>query len=180
MGIGTKIKNHPHRHSREGGNPEARATSVSTKAVRRVFSELPGLSFVPSSCPGFDRQLRIRGDPIYEKVKSTLPKKPFTHVDETGWRKDGVNHWLWCFAAPAAVLYVIERSRGSQVVTSVLGNKYNGVLISDFLKAYNPIESRKQRCLVHLLRLLKKWQVYFAHDRKRTRYFAQLKPKTGS
>ena len=145
------------------------------RQVRRVFSELPGLSFVPSSCPGFDRQLRIRGDPIYEKVKSTLPKKPFTHVDETGWRKDGVNHWLWCFAAPAAVLYVIERSRGSQVVTSVLGNKYNGALISDFLKAYNPIESRKQRCLVHLLRLLKKWQVYFAHDRKRTRYFAQLK-----
>lgn len=145
------------------------------RQVRRVFSELLGLSFVPSSCPGFDRQIRIRGDPIYEKVKSTLSKKAFTHVDETGWRKEGVNHWLWCFAAPAAVLYLIDRSRGSQVVHSVLGKNYNGVLISDFLKAYNPIRSRKQRCLVHLLRLIKKWQVYFADDRKRSRYFAELK-----
>lgn len=145
------------------------------RQVRRVFSELVGLSFVPSSCPGFDRQIRIRGDPIYEKVKSTVSDKPFTHVDETGWRNEGVNHWLWCFASPGAVVYVIDRSRSSQVVSSVLGKKYNGVLISDFLKAYNPIQSLKQRCLVHLLRLIKKWQVYFADDRKRSRYFAELK-----
>jgi len=97
------------------------------------------------------------------------------HVDETGWRNEGVNHWLWCFASLGAVIYVIDRSRGSQVVTSVLGKKYNGVLISDFLKSYNPIESLKQRCLVHLLRLIKKWQVYFVDDRKRSRYFAELK-----
>jgi len=145
------------------------------RQVRRVFQELLGLSFVPSSCPGFDRQIRIRGDPVYEKIKGTLPGKPFIHADETGWRKEGVNHWLWCFASLGAVVYLIDRSRGSKVVRSVLGDEYAGVLVSDFLKAYNPLGSRKQRCLVHLLGRIKKWQVYFAEDRKRSRYFGRLK-----
>lgn len=145
------------------------------RQIRRLFRELLGLSFVASSAPGFDRQIRIRGDPIYEKIKESLPSKPFNHVDETGWRLEGVNHWLWCFAAVGAVIYLIDRSRGGKVVTSVLGKKYGGVLISDFLGAYNRIKSRKQRCLVHLLRLIKKWQVYFAQDKKRRRYFTELK-----
>lgn len=145
------------------------------RPIRRLFRELLGLSFVPSSCPGFDRQIRIRGDPIYEQIKDSLPSKPFNHVDETGWRKEGVNHWLWCFAALGAVIYLIDRSRGGKVVTSVLGKKYAGVLISDFLAAYNRIKSRKQRCLVHLLRLIKKWQIYFAGDKKRYRYFSEMK-----
>ena len=61
------------------------------------------------------------------------------------------------------------------MVAALLGKQYAGVLISDFLAAYNQIQARKQRCLVHLLRLIKKWQVYFASDRKRSQQFAHLK-----
>ncbi len=145
------------------------------RPIRRLFRDLLGLDFDPSSVPGFDRQIRIRGGPLYKQLKQSLPKKPFTHADETGWRKDGINHWLWCFAALGTVVYLIDRRRSGKVVTSVLGKKYGGVLISDFLAAYNRIKSRKQRCLVHLLRLIKKWQVHFADDRKRLRYFTELK-----
>jgi len=42
------------------------------------------------------------------------------------------------------------------VVEEILGKKYDGILVSDFLSAYNKIEAKaKQRCLVHLLRDLK-------------------------
>jgi hypothetical protein len=61
------------------------------------------------------------------------------------------------------------------VVESMLGKKYSGVLISDFLATYNRIICRKQRCLVHLLRLIKKQLVYFESDKKKTKYFLQLK-----
>ena len=145
------------------------------RPIRRLFRDLLGLDFDPSSVVGFDSQIRIRGAPLYEELKKSLPKKPFTHADETGWRKDGINHWLWCFAALGTVVYRIDRRRSAEVVTSVLGKKYGGVLISDFLAAYNRIKSRKQRCLVHLLRLIKKWQTHFADDKKRLRYFTELK-----
>ena len=149
--------------------------SIPYRKIQQLFSEVFHLDFVPSSSPGFDRQIRTRGQPLYDQLKKSLPKKPFVHADETGWRKDGINHWLWCFAAVDAIVYLIDRSRGSKVVESVLGKKYSGVLISDFLAAYNSIKSRKQRCLVHLLRLIKKQRVYFEGNKKKTKYFFQLK-----
>jgi transposase len=148
---------------------------VPYRKVRLLFHELFHLDFDPSSTVGFDRQVRNRGSPLYEQIRQSLPKQPYLHADETGWRNDGVNHWLWCFIGPGRVLYRIDRSRGSKVVCAMLGKRYGGVLISDFLAAYNELVSRKQRCLVHLLRLIKKWQIYFARDRKKLRYFEQLK-----
>lgn len=49
------------------------------------------------------------------------------------------------------------------------------MLISDFLGAYNGIRSLKQRCLVHALRLIKKWRVYYDNDPKMVKYFTELK-----
>ncbi len=51
---------------------------------------------------------------------------------------------------------------------------FRGVLISDFLGAYNGIRSLKQRCLVHALRLIDKWRVYYENDPKMVRYFTEL------
>lgn len=143
--------------------------------VSLLFRELFHLSFNPSSGPGFDRQIRIRGAPLYEKMRSSIVRQPFVHVDETGWRNEGINHWLWCFISPEMAVYHIDRSRGSKVVAAMFGKRYSGTLISDFLGAYNRLKSRKQRCLVHLLRLVKKWQLYFAVDTRISKRFAILK-----
>lgn len=145
------------------------------RKIRVLFRDLFHLSFTPSAALGFDGQIRCRGDPLYENMLQSLPAQRFVHADETGWRNEGVNQWLWCFIAPGYVLYRIERSRGNKVVTAVLGKRYAGTLISDFLAAYNNIRCRKQRCLVHLLRLIKKWLVHFAGDRRRRKYFEKLK-----
>lgn len=145
------------------------------RQIRRLFHELFRLDFDPSSAPGFDRQIRCRGDPFYEQLKKLLPEQAFAHLDETGWRKEGVNYWLWCCAVMKAVVFLIDRRRSGEVVTNLLGKKYGGVLISDFLATYNGIICRKQRCLVHLLRLIKKWQIRFAGDKKRKAYFVEFK-----
>lgn len=148
---------------------------VPYRKLRILFRDLFGLSFTPSAAPGFDEQIRRRGAPIYEQMRQRLPAEPVAHVDETGWRSEAVPHWLWCAATENMAVYHIDRHRSADVVTALLGKQFNGVLISDFLAAYNRIDARKQRCLVHLLRLIKKWEVYFADDRKRRTYFTQLK-----
>ena len=81
------------------------------------------------------------------------------NADETGWRVNGQNHWLWVFSNKDAALYQIDKSRGSKVVDNILGEKYQGVLISDFYSAYNQLQAlAKQRCLGHLLAEIKKIQ----------------------
>lgn len=87
---------------------------------------------------------------IIEKIKSSKVVNP----DETGWRIDGENCWLWAFAGDKAVKYTASRFRGKGVPKEVLGKDFNGVVVSDFYSAYNQFK-HKQKCWVHLLRKIR-------------------------
>ncbi|MBI5144015.1 MAG: IS66 family transposase [Candidatus Omnitrophica bacterium] len=145
--------------------------SVPYRKIRTLFKEMFNMDFDPTSCVGFDTKIRILGEPLYEKLKIDLKDKPYLNVDETGWR----DKWLWCYADHRHAVYRIEPGRGQKELRGVLGDSYKGVLISDFLGAYNDIRSLKQRCLVHALRLIDKWRIYYDNDSKMTRYFVELK-----
>jgi len=61
------------------------------------------------------------------------------------------------FATTRICLHVLRQSRGQKGVEEILGKRYEGILLSDFLSAYHALDAKaKQRCLVHLLRDLKK------------------------
>ncbi|MGH8613222.1 MAG: IS66 family transposase [Gammaproteobacteria bacterium] len=87
----------------------------------------------------------------YERIGEQIRAAAVLCADETGWRINGVTCWLWAFATQQYCYYVIERHRGTQVVTQVLGTLFAGILITDFWGAYNAIETlAKQRCYFHL------------------------------
>ncbi|MBU7033250.1 MAG: IS66 family transposase [Theionarchaea archaeon] len=92
----------------------------------------------------------------FRAIQLQLKKAPYVHIDETGWRINGVNHWLWTFISDTAVIFKIDKRRSSQVPREVLGDDYGGIIISDFYTAYNKLPGTKQKCLVHLLRDTKK------------------------
>lgn len=91
-------------------------------------------------------------DAMYEDIATSLLDQPSLYADETGWRMDGNNRWLWSFSTDEQSYYTIEASRGSKVVDRVLGEAYSGTLVSDFYGAYNKLDSAKQRCWAHVLR----------------------------
>jgi hypothetical protein len=87
----------------------------------------------------------------YNEIGKRVAESAVLHADETGWRLNGLTHWLWCFTTQKLCYYVITRSRGSPVVNQVLGILFKGILICDFWGAYNKISAlAKQRCLYHL------------------------------
>lgn len=88
----------------------------------------------------------------YDDLKTQLPDESHLHVDETGWRLDGKNAWLWSFSNPGVSVFVIDPSRGQGVVEDVLGDVFGGVLCSDFYGAYHKIQCLKQKCWAHILR----------------------------
>ena len=95
-------------------------------------------------------------DPVVTELLKLLREEPVVHADETGWRIDGKNVWAWCFANPRIAVYLIDNSRSRQVLVRALGESLPGVLVCDFYAAYNRLQAKKQRCLVHLLRELHK------------------------
>lgn len=95
------------------------------------------------------------GENEYDEILDRVRGSPVVHGDETGWREDGRNGYLWTFCCPQARYYTYRHSRGSVVVKEVLGDEFVGALVSDFYGAYNIYDGIKQRCWVHLLRDLK-------------------------
>lgn len=152
------------------------AVKISERDVRALFEKAFNLKIAASSIAGFRRQLKKEALPLYEKLMESLRLGRFIHADETGWKINGDNHWLWKFSNKKISVSHIDKSRGQNVVEKIIGSKYNGVLISDFLSAYNKIGAKaKQRCLVHILRDLDKVMEYWHDDLEVMRYCERLK-----
>ena len=120
-------------------------------------------------------QITKRLKPIHQGLHRELQRSGYLHVDETGWRLDGDNQWLWNFSNNKVSVSHIDKSRGQKVLQDVLGKKFGGVLISDFLSAYNKIEAlAKQRCLVHLQRDLTRVRECLTDDMAVQRFVKRL------
>jgi transposase len=90
-----------------------------------------------------------------DRLLETVRQQPVVHQDETGWRENGRNGYVWATisAGPEAVRYYeYSPSRSHVVAQRLLGERFRGVLVSDFYAAYNLIPGYHQRCWVHLLR----------------------------
>ena len=91
--------------------------------------------------------------PWYEQIQAQALAAAVLHADETGWRVNGKSRWLWCFSTHHETFYMIDQSRGGPALRKFFRAEFAGTLVADFWGAYNAVvSSRKQRCLVHLLR----------------------------
>jgi hypothetical protein len=73
------------------------------------------------------------------------------HADETKGVVYGGGHYVWIFANLTTVAYVYSPTRDADVLRGVLQG-FSGVLVSDFYGAYESMECRQQKCLIHLMR----------------------------
>ena len=102
---------------------------------------------------------------IVERIRGS----PVVHADETGWREDGQNGYVWTFSTPTQ-RYFLRRGRGKGVVDEVLGEEFAGVLVSDFYAAYHHYDGPKQRCWAHLLRDVHDLRVLYPKDDRLSRW----------
>lgn len=148
------------------------------RKVAKIFKDIFSLDMSHVSLLNFDTRQAEAGLLLFEGIKEVIRTSSYVNIDETGWREDGRNCWLWVLVTDNAVLYVIDESRGSKVVEGILGKRYGGFLGIDFYSAYNPIEALgKQRCLSHLLEEIKKIEEKnrFPLDNLDGRFLSELK-----
>ena len=149
---------------------------VSDRDIHKIFSELFGLKFTVGAVLGFRNQLRIRLEPVYEDLVRKIRRSRVVHADETGWKMNGKSHWLWSFSNKKTAICRIDKSRGGKVPGIILGETYKGTLITDFYAAYNKtVSGAKQRCLVHLLRDIKRVKECLPEDDAVQRFCNRLK-----
>ena len=120
--------------------------------IRRLLMSLYGIEISKGEIAGLLHAVAEMGEPEYLSIRERIRGSPLAHGDETGWRENGVNGYLWSFSTPEVRYFTYNHSRSSAVVKEVLGEEFAGALVSDFYGGYNAYEGVKQRCWVHMKR----------------------------
>jgi transposase-like protein len=87
----------------------------------------------------------------FDELKEKMKRLNAVNVDETGWRINGRNQWLWAFISKEIAMFKISKSRSRKVAEDFLGD-FDGVVGTDFYPSYDSLIYEQQKCWVHLLR----------------------------
>ena len=89
----------------------------------------------------------------YESILTAIKLAKVKYCDETGWRIEGINHWVWGLFTKEYSYYCVDQSRGKGVIDELLkdSNK-SSVLVHDDYGAYQKLAAYHQSCWAHLLR----------------------------
>ena len=90
---------------------------------------------------------------VPQKLMQEYRQAVVKHADETSWRTNGKNSYVWLFATRKLSIFQFGERRSAVVPRAVFGTeKLPGVLVVDRYNAYNKVPCKIQYCYAHLLR----------------------------
>ena len=123
--------------------------------IQQLLRTIHGLEVSVGGLVGAVGQVATRAEPVVAGIQAAIRASPVVHADETGWREDGRNGYVWTFSTPhpeGTRRYFIRGSRAKSVLVEAMGEAFAGVLVSDVYAAYTNDDGRHQYCWAHLLR----------------------------
>jgi hypothetical protein len=145
-------------HRRFGWSAVALVAVLRTKLrlpltqVQWVLGQQWGLHLSVGALSGMLAEAAQAGRAAYDQLLDEARASPALHVDETGWRQDGRNGFIWTVTTPTVRFFQFSSSRAGAVARRLVGAEYEGVVVSDFYTAYDQLDGRHQRCWAHFLR----------------------------
>jgi transposase len=125
------------------------------RVVEALLSQVLGIEISVGSTQKCWEEASLAVAVPCQELEQQLKDEPVLNVDETGWRTNGVKRFLWAFVAARYVVYTVAATRGSEVLSRLLGAVFQGILCSDRFSAYLKYHSGKaQFCWAHLKRNL--------------------------
>jgi hypothetical protein len=121
------------------------------RQLREVLRQVYALEVSSGEIVELVHRIREHAQPVLDNLKGQIRSSPAVQADETGWREDGLNGYIWSVSTPQIRYYEYHHSRGGEVVKQLIGDDFPGVLGSDFYAGYNRHQGLHQRCWVHYL-----------------------------
>jgi transposase len=121
------------------------------RQIQWYLATVHGLRLSQGALVGAVRTVARQGAAPAAQIQEQVRASPVVHADETGWRQNGRNGYVWTFSTPTARSFV-RGSRAGSMGDAALGSAFAGVLVSDFYAAYDHVPTAKQRCWAHRLR----------------------------
>jgi transposase len=132
------------------------------RTIQHLLATLHGLRLSRGALGDLLQRVQQATRPAQEGLLEQARASPIVHMDETGWRENGQNGYVWGLvtAGPQPVCYyAYDRSRAGAAAATLLAD-FSGHLVTDYYGAYNHLGCQHQRCWVHTIRTqCAKWWV---------------------
>ena len=129
---------------------------IPSNKVTSILSSVFGIKISDGEIYNILRQLSEAFGDYYSEIEKRIKEALIKNIDETSWRINGKNNWLWIFINKEVALYVVRKKRSSKVPIKILGNQEGKTIIDDRFSAYNELAKvsgcEQQICWAHLLR----------------------------
>jgi transposase len=127
--------------------------TVVCRLPRRLVADVLGIEISLGSTQKAWEEVSHAVEQPVQQLQEQLPCEAVLNADETGWRTNGDKRWMWALVAQQFVFYVVASTRGAEVLVSLLGAVFRGILCSDRWVVYLTYHSgRMQLCWAHLKR----------------------------
>ena len=126
---------------------------LSKQKVINLLQDLYGFRISKGSISNIEKTVSSSLEQAYDNCHKQLNKEVVLNADETRHIEKADNQYLWIGANSNLTVFLFDKSRGKKAAKKLLGENFNGVLISDRYVAYNFKEpDERQCCWAHLKR----------------------------
>ena len=139
------------------------------RTIQWYLDTVHGLRLSVGAIVAATQRVAQKAQEVLTDIVERIRGSPVVHADETGWREDGHNGYVWTFSTPTEH-YFLRRGRSKGVVDEALGDEFAGVMVSDFYAAYHHYDGPKQRCWAHLLRDIHDQRALYPDDHRLSRW----------
>jgi len=119
--------------------------------IRDSLATMFGVQLDIAAIYYFKRSISFHYKWLYDEISRTIMDSPVLYIDETTANLRSEAGYVWCITDGRSVYYFYRNSREGSFLADMFKN-FEGVLVSDFYTAYDSLDCRQQRCLVHLMR----------------------------
>lgn len=125
------------------------------RKIRTALQRKYGITITPAALLEIEGRAAFAVAAQYEKLKALIRTARVVHCDETTFRVDGKDWWLWVFTTAQHTLFVLRKTRCASVVDEILGESHERIIVCDGFSGYQK-KGLLQRCWAHLIRELER------------------------
>ena len=129
---------------------------LTEEAIPQILEQLCGIRISEGEVSHICTLIAKEFGEYYDQLEVEVREANARYIDETSWRQNGDNLWMWAFVTKGVALYKIAKGRDHTVPLDVLGECPNGIDVHDRFRVYDKLKTLtgnrpQQLCWFHIL-----------------------------